>query len=238
MSQEILSDALPSHVVSALLRDGQQQQNQQQQQEGANPNHTRHDHCQPVVSPASGDAQSERSALLASSGGRAVGGGLFNMLPHQSVGGASGSRPDGSAASPRQPSLEEAPSSASGMLHGTSFGASSMVAAVPALKGSSGMLRASSEGHGPLYSRAASIDSLHGGNKMPAAPASSHACSHLNLSHSAHNEGTVPAGIVTPSERSFCSNQQVAAHHECVTIFFSDICCFSTWAHRCGCGSW
>ena len=242
ISQGILADALPSHVVSALLRDDTSEgkdPRSEAEETGELPPlprpHMPRRSGSGVVNAAEIFRREAQPAIM--SAGCESGGSLFKVIVLGSVGGSNSGRvtEDGSASHSNwlAPSGED-----NGEVETTSCPSSSLLT----LLLESGTLHQEEADRGHAAARPPNVSALRGRTRSASGECSYNLPSirdrTLSVTESGRQRSSDMSGVrvagaaYPPSERCFCSNQRVAAHHECVTVFFSDICKFSTWAHR------
>ena len=203
ISQDILSDALPSHVVSELLRAGHESFDQAQSQAAARETGPPSPQQWQISGSESGAADDNDNEDSMGKGGL-----LMKILMH----GLESIRSAGSSSREAEAEDELHWSSAPQLdLNELLLEADAPEPSfAPAAKGRGGK----SGGLSRLRAARGSLDHQPPSNSSPVA-----------------GGARLPADFYARP----CRKPLVApTHHECVTVFFSDIVGFSSWAHRCG----
>ena len=249
VSHGILADALPSHVVTAMLRDGQKRQQEKEAEEVGG------EELLVVASLRVRNSNSNTSVSGAGELMKAVeeeeeeeepAGGLGEMFQQllRGLGSIGGKKCTEEVSHPEVVTLVEEHEAASTPLW-------PITQSSPQLSGLSGLLL---EAGCPLKvqsppppfittaeRRGRTASECGGMPFIPRRPLLKTPAT--SLGSSPRNRDTVsmngkPGSSSSAAAACSAGGQLMVAHHECVTIFFSDICGFSTWAHRYVCGSW
>ena len=244
VSHGILADALPSHVVTAMLRDGQKRQQEKEEEEAVEEEELVVAPPQACIQSSSDSGATGRLRMGAEAEHSAGGlGEIFQQLVwgFVSVGGGRSTEEgdpcpelvtlfeeDDAASTPLWPFLSSPQLTGLSGLH---FESGSPPCQVP-----KPMPRQRITTAAAAERRDRSASECGGVPFIPRSPLRKAPAP--SLGSSPRNRGTVSmngktTGSSSSAAASSAGGQLMVAHHECVTIFFSDICGFSSWAHRC-----